>query len=120
MSTRSVVEGYYQALRSRGDWQTFLADDMAFISHVSPARQLAGKKAYLEGTQRFFSMIDSVTVRELIIDGEKACALTRYGLQSPRGRFESDVAEILTVRGGKIDSFAIYFDSAPFPKQGTT
>ena len=30
--------------------------------------------------------------------------------------FTSDVAEIFSVRNGKIDSFAIYFDSAPRPR----
>lgn len=36
----------------------------------------------------------------------------------PPGRapFASDVAELFTVRDGKIDSFAIYFDTAPYPK----
>ena len=53
----------------------------------------------------------------LEVDGEKACALTHYELQPPGGNaFSSDVAEIFTVRNGKIDSFDIYFDSTPFPK----
>ena len=53
-----------------------------------------------------------------MIEGTKACALTRYQLQPPNGgaSFASDVAEVFSVRGGKIGSFDIYFDSAPFPK----
>ncbi len=52
-----------------------------------------------------------------MVDGDKACALTRYQLRPPNGNaFTSDVAELFTVKNGKIDSFAIYFDSAPFPK----
>jgi ketosteroid isomerase-like protein len=50
------------------------------------------------------------------VEGPKACALTRYQLQGPADVFQSDVAEIFTVRDGKIDSLGIYFDSAPFPK----
>ena len=51
------------------------------------------------------------------VDGDKACALTRYQLQRPGSpAFESNVAEIFRVRDGKIVSFDIYFDSAPFPK----
>ena len=62
-------------------------------------------------------MVTAVDVRDLLIDGEKACALTRYKLQPPRGDpFSSDVAEIFTVKNNKIDSFAIYFDTSPFPK----
>ena len=66
--------------------------------------------------KRFFSMIESLEVRDLIVEGTKACALTRYELQSPVGMFHSDVAELFTVTDTKIGSLAIYFDTAPFPK----
>lgn len=62
-------------------------------------------------------MIVSVEVRNLLIDQNKACALTQYELQPPTGNvFSSDVAEIFSVTNGKIASFDIYFDTAPFPK----
>jgi uncharacterized protein YndB with AHSA1/START domain len=67
--------------------------------------------------RRFFSMITEVEVKELIVDGDTACALTRYELQPPSGpAFASDVAEVFRVQANKIASFGIYFDSAPFPK----
>ena len=56
-------------------------------------------------------------MRDLLIDGDKGCALTRYQLKRPEiPAFESNVAEVFRVREGKIVSFDIYFDSAPFPK----
>ena len=62
-------------------------------------------------------MITALEVRDLMVEGDKACALTRYDLQPPRGpAFKSDVAEVFAVRDGKITSFDIYFDSSPFPK----
>jgi hypothetical protein len=42
--------------------------------------------------------------------------MTHYDLRGPAGPFTSDVAEVFTIRDGKIHSFDIYFDSAPFPK----
>jgi ketosteroid isomerase-like protein len=54
-------------------------------------------------------------VRELMVDADRACALTRYEVRSEDGgTFTSDVAEIFAVRDGKIDSLAIYFDTAPY------
>ena len=115
--TRDVVQGYFRALQQKDGWESLLADDLAFTSYASPNKRLSGKAAYLESTKRFFAMVSSVEVRSLIVDGATACALTRYELQPPRGaRFQSDVAEIFTVREGKIDSFGIYFDSSPYPK----
>ena len=90
---------------------------MRFNSFVNPVRHIAGKSAYLESTGRFFSMIVHVEVREIIVEGEKACALTRYELQPPKGnRFLSDVAEVFTVRDDRIMSLDIYFDTSPFSK----
>jgi ketosteroid isomerase-like protein len=62
-------------------------------------------------------MITSVELRDLLVDHDKACALTTYRLQPPGGpAFTSDVAEVFAVRDGKISSLDIYFDSSPFPK----
>ena len=117
MSTRRVIEEYFRALVGREDWQAFLADDLRFTSMTSPVKRLSGKTAYLEATRGFFSMVRSVQLRDLLVDGARACALTHYELQGPGGnRFESDVAEIFTVRDNQIATFDIYFDSAPFPK----
>ena len=116
MSTREIVGRYFEELKARGNWESFLSDDLQFTSFASPGKQVTGKAAYLESTKRFFSMIKSLEVRDLIIEGPKACALTRYQLQSPVGSFQSDVAEVFTVTDGKIGSLAIYFDTAPFPK----
>ena len=116
MSTGDVVRKYFDALAHKQSWQSFLADDVAFTSHVTPVKEVAGKNAYLQSTSRFFSMVAGVEVKDLIVDGERACALTSYALNTPRGGFQSDVAEVFTVRDGKIKSLSIYFDSSPFPK----
>jgi ketosteroid isomerase-like protein len=117
MTTEGTIQGYFNSLKEKKGWESFLSDDMIFTSFTSPVKQVTGKDAYLVSTKRFYSMIVSVEVKDLVVAGEKACALTRYELQPPTGNtFISDVAEIFRVKDGKIDSFAIYFDSAPFPK----
>ena len=117
MSTAQIVRDYLAALGGRQGWESFLAEDLAFTSHASPGRQVSGKEAYLASTRRFFSMISSVEVSNVIVQGAQACALTRYELRPPAGAaFHSDVAEVFTVKDGRIASLDIYFDSAPFPK----
>jgi uncharacterized protein YndB with AHSA1/START domain/ketosteroid isomerase-like protein len=114
--TSQTIKNYFDALKQKGDWQSLLADDMTFSSFTSPVKSISGKRAYLQATERFYSSIITGELRELIVDGDKAVALTRYELQGPAGRFTSDVAEIFTVRDGRIATFGIYFDTAPFPK----
>ena len=80
MAPAQLIRGYFAALGRKQGWEAFLADDLAFSSPASPGRQVSGKEAYLAATRRFFSLIATVEVRDLIVDGAKACALTRYEL----------------------------------------
>lgn len=117
MATTETIQSYFNNLKLGKDWHTFLADDMTFTSYTSPVKKLTGKDAYLEATKRFYSSIVSMEVRDIMVDDERALALTHYELKHPGGNiFSSDVAEIFTVKNGKIKTFEIYFDSAPFPK----
>ncbi|HEV8215948.1 MAG TPA: nuclear transport factor 2 family protein [Gemmatimonadaceae bacterium] len=116
LNTRSTVEHYFEQLKAKGSWETSLADDVVFNNYASPAKEVRGKAAYLESTKRFYGSIQSMEVRQLTVDGDRAVALTRYQLRGPTGDFTSDVAEAFGVSNGKIDSFGIYFDTAPFPK----
>lgn len=116
MTTRDTIESYFTALQANDDWQNHLADEMEFTNHAAPIEHVAGRDAFIESTAGFYGMIDTLQVRDLIVDGNRACALTRYRLQPPSGDpFTSDVAEVFTVENDKIDTFSIYFDTAPFP-----
>ena len=118
MTTKETIQGYFISLKQGDGWQDFLSDDMVLTSFASPIKQVTGRAAYLDSTKRFYSMITETNVRELIVEGSRACALTRYELQPPGGpAFTSNVAEVFGVRDGKIGSLDIYFDSSPFPKR---
>jgi len=117
MTTKEVIQAYFDSLKQKSSWAAFLADRMAFTSFATPIKHVTGKNAYLESTSRFFSMITAVEVKDLIVDGDRVCALTRYELQPPGGpAIESHVAEAFKVKDEKISSLEIYFDSAPFPR----
>lgn len=116
-ATKETVERYFDRLAAKSGWEAFLSEDVAFTSFTTPIKSLSGRAAYIEATRRFYTSIESVEVRTVIVEGSRACALTRYRLRRPDGTtFESHVAEVFGVRDGKIRSLDIYFDSAPFPK----
>ncbi len=115
-TTRTIIDGYFDALRSGEGWQAYLAEDLAFTSLVNPARRLTGRDAYLAGTAGFFGMVRGLEVREVLVDGDRACVMTRYTLHPPVGEeFVSDVAEVFTVRDGRVQALSICFDTAPYP-----
>lgn len=117
MTTAEVVRQYLDGVAQRAGWEALLADGVTFTSRTSPVKELVGKESYLVATRRFYATVVSLRVRDLIVDGERACALTHYELRAPGGAsFASEVAEIFTVRNGRIEELAIYFDTAPYPK----
>lgn len=117
MTTRDVVIGYLDCVRTKEEWENFLAEDLEFTNFTDPVKRAAGKQASLEALRRFYAMVKALEIKSIIVDRHQACALTRYELQPPGGlAFESHIAEVFEVSDGKIRSFGIYFDSAPYPK----
>jgi ketosteroid isomerase-like protein len=117
MATREILQGYFDRVEAKRGWEAFLSDEMQFTIFTDPVERVTDRGTSLERLQRFYSITKALEIKDMIVDGEKACVLTRYELQPPGGPvFESHVAEVFEVRGDKITSFGIYFDSAPFPK----
>jgi len=115
MTTRETIERYFEKLAAKAEWQECFADDVVFTSYTSPTKEVKGRAAYLEATKRFYSTIRGVELRQLLVDGPRAVALTRYEIQQPgKPEFTSDVAEVFSVKDDTIDSLAIYFDTAPY------
>jgi ketosteroid isomerase-like protein len=115
-STRQTIEAYFEALRAGAAWQDHLADDVVFASQGTPAKRVVGRGAVVASTKGFYGMIERVAVQDILIDGQRACALTRYRLRPPVGEpFDSEVAEVFRVANGRIAALSIYFDSAPYP-----
>jgi ketosteroid isomerase-like protein len=112
MSTKETILSYFNGVNRKKGWQSFIADEMVF---TNSGKQVPGKDAYVQALNRFLQVVSSVEIRELIIVGDKACAVAHYALRSPKGNTAvCDVAEVLVVKNGKITSSSIFFDTAAF------
>ena len=110
MSPNEIIQKYFASIHS-GDWQSFIADEFSFINS-NLDKVVFGKAAYIEAAGRFFRATTSVEIRDMIIDGDRAAIIARYQLRSPKGNTGlCDVVEIITVKGDKLTSSAIFFDT---------
>ena len=113
MSTNEIIRRYFASIH-KGGWESYVADDFIF-ANSNLDKIVRGKAAYLEAAGRFFRATTSVEMRKTITEGDGACVLARYQLRSPKGKTGvCDVAEILTVKDGKISSSTIFFDTKAF------
>ena len=113
MTTKDTVQKYLDSITD--GYESLLSDDVRFASLISPVRGVSGKAAFIGATKNFYSKVAGFELIDLMVDGDRACALTRYQVRGKSGdTFASDVAEVFTVKGGKIDSLSIYFDATPY------
>ena len=110
MPTKEFIEKYFDAIH-KGGWESYISDDVVFMnSNLDKAAR--GKAAYLEAAGRFFKTTTAVEIRQMLVENEKVAVIARYRIRSPKGSVGvCDVAEFLAVKGEKLISSAIFFDT---------
>ena len=111
-STKEIIQQYYDAINQKGDWQSFISDDIDF---TGPGQITHSKNEYVKSTDRFLQFVKSLKINEFIVEDNKACITVEYNLQSPSGNTTTcEVAEVLMIKDDKINSSCIFFDTAAF------
>ena len=111
METKELLDKYYENILTKDEWRPLMSDDLLLTGTV--AKESRGKEAYINNN--FFKLVKGLKVKEMIVNGDKAFVLVNYDLVSPKGKKMScDIAEFWTTKNGKLDSIAIYFDTAGF------
>src|SRR6266516_6364437 len=94
MTTQALLDTYYDGLAKRTGWEQTIADNFAFTGGSSNNSSV-GKAAYLEAIHRFSRVVETVAVKESIVQGDAACVIVTYGLVSTSGkRTVMDIAEV--------------------------
>ncbi len=76
---------------------------------------IVGKEAYIQVIKRFSQLFQAMRVKEMIIQGDKACVIGSYDYTFPNGqKINGNVAEHWTATDGKLKSLTIYFDTLTF------
>lgn len=110
---QNLVNAYYDGIALKQGWEEPLADTIRFVS--PGGRVTEGKAAYVAANNGFLRAVETARRKEMLTDGDTACAWMSYGIVSPKGkRTTLDAVEIWTASGGKLDSLTIYFDTAAF------
>jgi ketosteroid isomerase-like protein len=118
MTINELLDKYYEGFAKKSGWEHVLSDNFKFIGGdmTNPAPSI-GKAAYIEVINRFSKLFTSMRVKEMIIEGDRACVIGNYDYLFPGGNIvNGDVAEIWKAKDGKLDSLTIFFDTLTFHK----
>ncbi len=111
MSTRDLVQSYYDSLNRHDDkWQELYNDD-AIFADASQTLNAKGKAAVIQSFVPFLKGVERAVVKQMIVEGDDACAIVNYDYINPKGaKLNQDVAEVWKVKNGKLAQLIIYFD----------
>ena len=111
MSTRNLVQRYYESLNRKDDvWQTLYSDDAIFLD-ASKTLNANGKAAVIQSFVPFLKGVEQAKVNQLIVEGDEACAIVSYVYINPKAaKMNQDVAEVWKVEDEKLSRLIIYFD----------
>ena len=118
MNTKDLLDIYYKGFAQKKEWESVISDDFIFqdcvMTRTAPVKR---KKAYIEVIERFSRVFKSMHVKNMIVEGEKACVIGNYDYIFPNGiSMNGDVAEIWTAKNGKLNSLTIFFDTHTFDR----
>ena len=116
MTTKEILETYYKGFAQKQGWETVISDDFKFIGgDMTKTEPIVGKQAYIDIIKRFSRLFQNMRVKEMIIDGDKACVIENYDYVFPNGKnINGDVATIWKVKNDKLDALTIFFDTLTF------
>ena len=111
MNTKDLVQSYYKSLEEKDDkWEDLYLEDAVF-SDASKTLLAKGKEAVVQSFTPFLKGVAGIEIKQLIVEGETACAIVGYEYVNPKGeRMAQDVAEIWEVKNDKLAKLTIYFD----------
>lgn len=117
MTTKELLETYYKSFAQKQQgWEAVLSDDFKFVGgDMTKTDPIVGKQAYIDIIKRFSQLFQNMRVKEIIIDGDKACVIGNYDYVFPNGKsINGDVAEIWKIKDDKLDALTIFFDTLTF------
>jgi len=116
MTTKDILETYYKGFAQKQGWESVISDDFKFIGgDMTKTEPIVGKQAYIDIIKRFSRLFQNMRVKEMIIDGDKACVIENYDYVFPNGKnINGDVATIWKVKNDKLDALTIFFDTLTF------
>ena len=111
MNTKNIVQSYYKSLEEKNDvWKDLYSED-AIFSDAAQILLAEGKKSVIQSFIPFLKGVVGVKIKQLIVEGENACAIISYDYVNPKGeRMSQDVSEIWKVKNSKLAKLTIYFD----------
>ena len=99
-TTRQLLETYYKGFAEKANWESVIADDFEYVGgDMNNIKPVIGKQAYIEIIKRFSQRFETMRVKQMIVEDDKASVIGNYDFQFPNGlKINGNVSENWTVK----------------------
>ena len=111
MSNAEIFRAYLERF-TQGDIERaaeLLADEFTF---TGPILQSAGKTDFLIGSAAAAAMARGCEIHRQWVDGDSVCSIYDFKVETPAGAGSIPMAEWSVIKGGKLVSSRLIFDTA--------
>jgi hypothetical protein len=111
MTNAAIFRSYLERF-TRGDIDgaaELLADDFTF---KGPILQSSSKAAFLSGSATAAAMARGCEIHHQWVDGDNVCSIYDFKVETPAGSGSIPMAEWSEIKGGKLVSSHLIFDTA--------
>ena len=118
MTTKELLDTYYKGFAKKQGWEATLSDNVKFVGgDMTKTEPIVGKQAYIEIIKRFSALFTDMRPKDIFTSGDGAFVLANYDYVFPNGKsINGNVAELWSVKNGKLDALTILFDTEGFQK----
>lgn len=86
MNISEVTDSYYKGFAEKANWGSVIADDFQYVGgDMTKTDPFIGKQTCIESIERFSQVFTLMRVKEIIIQGDTACAIGNYDFRFPSG-----------------------------------
>ena len=79
MTTKELLKIYYKGFAKKEGWESVISDEFKFVGgNMTNRTPVIGKQAYIEITKRFSRVFTKMRLKNMIIEGNKACVIGNY------------------------------------------
>lgn len=112
--SKDLARSYYEAVGAKdGDTVASMLDE--HVSFVGPFASLHGKEAVLTATTHFMDAFRSLTIQDVLTNGERAVVI--YSVDMPDVSDDFPGASWLTFNNGRIQRIQLFYDGVKVAKK---
>jgi hypothetical protein len=116
LSPLEIVKEFQKSVATGSDdWNSIVSDQIVF---KGPVDQVSGKERFIQLNRGFFPLVQEYKPVNAFEGTSSVCLEGIFKVKTPKGNLlELEMAEVYSIKEGKIENIRVYYDAEQFRKE---